>query len=31
VQVPVKPDIYLPILEEMESLGIRFIDKTKQI
>ncbi|MCD6346065.1 MAG: saccharopine dehydrogenase NADP-binding domain-containing protein [Bacteroidales bacterium] len=31
VQVPVKPDIYLPIMEELESLGIRFIDKTKEI
>lgn len=31
VQIPVKPDMYLPILEELEQLGIRFIEETRQL
>ncbi|MEA1878162.1 MAG: saccharopine dehydrogenase C-terminal domain-containing protein [Bacteroidota bacterium] len=31
VQVPVKADMYLPILEELEELGIRFVEETREV
>lgn len=31
VQVPVKKEVYLPILEELGELGIRFIEETKNL
>jgi saccharopine dehydrogenase-like NADP-dependent oxidoreductase len=27
VQIPVKPEIYLPLLEELEAMGIRFVER----
>ncbi len=31
VQIPVKPELYNPILDELENLGIKFIEETKQM
>ena len=31
VQVPVTPQIYEPVLDELESMGIRFSEKTEEI
>jgi len=31
VHVPVKADMYLPILEELEELGIKFVEETQEI
>lgn len=31
VQVPVHPDIYVPILEELETLGVRFEEKRQAL
>ncbi len=31
VQIPVKADIYLPILKELEDLGIRFVEETIEL
>ena len=31
VKIPIKPELYNPILDELEALGIKFIDTVKEI
>jgi len=31
VQVPVVPEIYEPVLEELSQMGVSFVEKTEEI